>query len=271
MPSLTAAAVASLALLALCSLVIIEKPRQPPYSSSAFAVVQAPGSVAGVAPPRWAAVPSRAVLQVPPERKTDVSGARGRATWSLAAFCAVLVARATVSRIACRAKGRKHKYPNKWEQFKMPQMGYSISGKPGHPGSPHPWTEKIRWCERFKRRISIRRKVEGTCARPRLAVFRSTNHVKVNIVDDTVGLGVTMLTMTTNQSPVRDLISKEQGVERGQEKTKSVDAAEVLGKYVAEKCLENNITMVVFDRGGFAYEGRVQALAEAARSAGLQF
>jgi len=104
-----------------------------------------------------------------------------------------------------------------------------------------------------------------------MAVFRSLKHMHVNVVDDTIGTGVTLLTCTTKQKPILEEIRKLQGAEKGQEKTWSVDAAELVGRELAKRCLEQNITQVVFDRGGFPYEGRVQALAEACRSGGLQF
>eukprot|EP00929_Paragymnodinium_shiwhaense_P107631 TRINITY_DN738_c0_g1_i1.p1 TRINITY_DN738_c0_g1~~TRINITY_DN738_c0_g1_i1.p1 ORF type:complete len:278 (-),score=68.47 TRINITY_DN738_c0_g1_i1:98-931(-) len=150
------------------------------------------------------------------------------------------------------------------------RMGYRINGEPGKPGSPHYWTEKIRWCHRFKTRIHIRRKVEGNTARPRLAVFRSKEHIHVNVVDDTIGTGKTLATSTTRQKHNKEEIKK---VDEKSEKFRSwtMEAAEVVGRDIAKKCLDNNITQVVFDRGGFPYQGRVKALAEAARSAGLQF
>lgn len=151
------------------------------------------------------------------------------------------------------------------------QLGYRIGGQPGHTASPHQWVEPIRWAIRFRRRIGTRKKMEGTCARPRLAVFRSKEHVHVNVIDDTIGNGVTLLTCTTKQKHNLEEIRKATGAEPKKEKTMSEAAAEILGKDVAKKCLEKNITQVCFDRGGFPYEGRVQALAEAARSAGLQF
>eukprot|EP00440_Ansanella_granifera_P001277 gb/GFBE01001375.1/.p1 GENE.gb/GFBE01001375.1/~~gb/GFBE01001375.1/.p1 ORF type:complete len:105 (+),score=40.78 gb/GFBE01001375.1/:1-315(+) len=104
-----------------------------------------------------------------------------------------------------------------------------------------------------------------------MAVFRATNHMHVNIIDDTIGNGVTLVTVTTKQRENLDAIREKQGCEKGSEKTWSIEAAEIVGAEVAKQCLEKNITMVVFDRGGFPYEGRVQALAEAARSGGLQF
>jgi len=208
------------------------------------------------------------------------TGARGRdasAQWALTLGSASLVVAAAAGllrrrSVACAAyeqhpprARKKHRNPQEH------QLGYRITGGPGYPGSPHAWTEPIRWCQRFKRRITIRRKMEGTIARPRLAVFRSKEHLHVNVVDDTQGNGITLLTSTTRQKHNMEAIRETQGVERGKEKTWSEEAAEIIGRDVAKRCLEKDITMVCFDRGGFPYGGRVKALAEAARSAGLQF
>uniref|UniRef100_A0A7S1LTU2 Large ribosomal subunit protein uL18c n=1 Tax=Alexandrium catenella TaxID=2925 RepID=A0A7S1LTU2_ALECA len=267
-----AAALAAAAALALCCRAAAQERRQPKWLSPAFVGAKSFGAAAPatVAPPPVAAWRSpqpqpHAGPQAPPS-----GAAFGRAAFAFAVLCAAAAARAAAPRVACNAT-RKFNYVDKWKQFKMPNMGYRISGAPGHPGSPHFWTEPIRWCQRFRRRIHIRRKVEGTCARPRLAVFRSLTHMHVNVVDDTVGTGVTLICATTKQKPVLEEIRQLQGVETGKESTWSEEAAEVLGREVAKRCLEKNITMVVFDRGGFPYEGRVKALAEAARSGGLQF
>ena len=95
--------------------------------------------------------------------------------------------------------------------------------------------------------------------RPRLAVFRSNNHMYAQIIDDTVGK--TLVSAST--------LDKE--VKAECEKTNNVDAAAVVGTVVAKIALEKGITTVVYDRGGFVYEGKVKALAEAAREAGLEF
>ena len=96
-------------------------------------------------------------------------------------------------------------------------------------------------------------------SRPRLAVFRSNNHMYAQIIDDTVGK--TLVSAST--------LDKE--VKAECEKTNNVDAAAVVGTVVAKRALEKGITTVVYDRGGFVYEGKVKALAEAAREAGLEF
>ena len=99
----------------------------------------------------------------------------------------------------------------------------------------------------------------GTAERPRLAVFRSNNHMYAQIIDDTVGK--TLVSASTLDKDVKAEC----------EKTNNVEAAAVVGKVVAKKALEKGITTVVYDRGGFIYEGKIKALAEAAREAGLEF
>ena len=104
-----------------------------------------------------------------------------------------------------------------------------------------------------------RNRFAGTAERPRLAVFRSNNHMYAQIIDDSVGN--TLVSASTLQKEVKAEL----------EKTNDVDAAAYLGKVIAERALEKGIKEVVFDRGGFIYQGKVKALAEAAREAGLEF
>ena len=104
-----------------------------------------------------------------------------------------------------------------------------------------------------------RNRFSGTAERPRLAVFRSNNHMYAQIIDDTVGK--TLVSASTLDKDVKAEL----------EKTNNVEAATVVGTVVAKKALEKGITTVVYDRGGFVYEGKVKALAEAAREAGLEF
>jgi len=191
-------------------------------------------------------------------RKVAASRAFVQSALGLGMLCAAAAAAGAGARSAVRCKADK-------------TMGYRIGGAPGHPGSPHHWIEPIRWIRRFKKRIHIRKKIEGTCARPRMAIFRSKSHMHVNVVDDTIGNGITLVTSSTLQRDKLDMLRQEQGAEKGKEKTWTIEAAEIIGREVAKKCLEKNITAIVFDRGGFPYDGRVKALAEAARSAGLQF
>ena len=105
----------------------------------------------------------------------------------------------------------------------------------------------------------LRNRFSGTPERPRLAVFRSNNHMYAQIIDDTVGN--TLVSASTLQKDVKAEL----------EKTNNVDAAAYLGKVIAQRALEKGINTVVFDRGGFIYQGKVKALADAAREAGLQF
>lgn len=105
----------------------------------------------------------------------------------------------------------------------------------------------------------IRNRFSGTTERPRLAVFRSNNHMYAQIIDDTVGK--TLVAASTLEKDVKAEL----------EKTNDVAAAAYLGTVIAKKALENGIKTVVFDRGGFIYQGKVKALAEAAREAGLEF
>ncbi len=105
----------------------------------------------------------------------------------------------------------------------------------------------------------IRNRFSGTAERPRLAVFRSNNHMYAQIIDDTVGK--TLVAASTLEKDVKAEL----------EKTNDVAAAAYLGTVIAKKALENGIKTVVFDRGGFIYQGKLKALAEAAREAGLEF
>ena len=112
---------------------------------------------------------------------------------------------------------------------------------------------------RVKKHMKIRNRFSGTAERPRLAVFRSNNHMYAQIIDDTVGK--TLVSASTLQKDVKAEL----------EKTNNVEAAAYLGKVIAERATAQGIKTVVFDRGGFIYQGKVKALAEAAREAGLEF
>ena len=112
---------------------------------------------------------------------------------------------------------------------------------------------------RTKKHDRMRNHFSGTAERPRLAVFRSNNHIYAQIIDDTVGN--TLVAASTMEKDVKDSL----------EKTNNVEAATAVGTAIAKKALEKGITTVVFDRGGFIYHGKIQALADAAREAGLQF
>ena len=112
---------------------------------------------------------------------------------------------------------------------------------------------------RVNKHRRLRNRFAGTAERPRLAVFRSNNHMYAQIIDDTVGN--TLVSASTLQKDVKAEL----------EKTNDVAAAAYVGKVIAEKAKAKGITTVVFDRGGFIYQGKVKALAEAAREAGLEF
>ena len=108
-----------------------------------------------------------------------------------------------------------------------------------------------------KRHQRVRLKISGDAQWPRMAVYRSTKHIYVQVIDDTKGV-----TLASSSSKVKELNLKHGG---------NIDAAKAVGADIAKKVLALGIEGVVFDRGGFLYHGRVQALADAAREAGLQF
>ena len=120
-------------------------------------------------------------------------------------------------------------------------------------------SKKSRTLVRENKHRKLRNRFSGTAERPRLAVFRSNNHMYAQIIDDTVGK--TLVSASTLDKDVKAEL----------EKTNNVEAATVVGTVVAKKALEKGVTTVVYDRGGFVYEGKVKALAEAAREAGLEF
>ena len=112
---------------------------------------------------------------------------------------------------------------------------------------------------RMKKHRRMRNRFSGTAERPRLAVFRSNNHMYAQIIDDTVGN--TLVAASTLEKDVKAEL----------EKTNNVDAAAYLGTVIAKRAIEKGIKTVVFDRGGFIYQGKIAALADAAREAGLEF
>lgn len=112
---------------------------------------------------------------------------------------------------------------------------------------------------REKRHYRLRNKLSGTPAKPRLAVFRSNKHMYAQIIDDVAGN--TLVSASTMDKAVAESLKY----------TSNVDAAKAVGKAIGEKAVAAGITTVVFDRGGYLYHGKVQALADAAREAGLQF
>lgn len=113
--------------------------------------------------------------------------------------------------------------------------------------------------KRIKRHLRIRKKVKGTPQKPRLAVFRSEKHIYAQIIDD--AKGHTLVSASTLDKELRQRLSK----------TYNVEAAKEVGRLIAQRALSLGIKTVVFDRGGFKYHGRIKALADAAREAGLKF
>lgn len=120
-------------------------------------------------------------------------------------------------------------------------------------------SKKSRSEVRVKKHRRLRNRISGTASTPRLAIFRSNNHMYAQIIDDVAQH--TLVSASTVQKDVKAEL----------EKTNDVAAAKYLGTVIAKRALEKGITTVVFDRGGYIYQGKVQALAEAAREAGLNF
>ena len=112
---------------------------------------------------------------------------------------------------------------------------------------------------RAKKHLKIRNRFSGTAERPRLAVFRSNNHMYAQVIDDSEGK--TLVAASTLEKAVKSEL----------EKTNNVDAAAYVGKVIAERAIAAGIKTVVFDRGGFIYQGKIKALADAEREAGLEF
>ena len=120
-------------------------------------------------------------------------------------------------------------------------------------------TKKSRSEVRAKKHMRVRNRLSGTAEKPRLAVFRSNSHMYAQIIDDTVGN--TLVSASTMDKEVKSAC----------EKTNDVQAAAVVGSFIGKRAVAKGIKTVVFDRGGFIYAGKVKALADAAREAGLEF
>lgn len=120
-------------------------------------------------------------------------------------------------------------------------------------------SKKSRTLIREKKHMKLRNRFSGTAERPRLAVYRSNMHIYAQIIDDDA------------QKTLVAASTVEKAVKAELEKTNDVAAAAYVGKVVAQKALEAGIKEVVFDRGGYVYHGKVKALADAAREAGLEF
>ncbi|HOQ16296.1 MAG TPA: 50S ribosomal protein L18 [Defluviitaleaceae bacterium] len=112
---------------------------------------------------------------------------------------------------------------------------------------------------RVNKHLKVRKKIFGTSERPRLSVFRSDKHIYAQIIDDTKGH--TLVAASTVEKDIKSKI----------EKTNNVDAAKVVGEMIAKRALDKGVKQVVFDRGGYIYHGKIKALADAAREAGLEF
>ena len=119
--------------------------------------------------------------------------------------------------------------------------------------------ERLRRHARVRKKVNGVRKVSGTAEAPRISVYRSLNHIYVQLIDDEKG--VTLCSASTMEKDVKAEIK---------DMTKT-DAAKVVGKKAAEKALAKGVKEAVFDRGGYLYTGRVQAVADGAREAGLNF
>ena len=120
-------------------------------------------------------------------------------------------------------------------------------------------SQKTRESSRQQRHARVRAKVKGTADRPRLNVYRSLRHIFVQVIDDEAGR--TLAAVSTAEAGLRPQLA-------GKKKT---EQAQAVGAEIAERAKAKGITRVVFDRGGYKYHGRVKALAEAARAAGLEF
>ena len=112
---------------------------------------------------------------------------------------------------------------------------------------------------RLRRKRSIRKKISGNGARPRLSVFRSSKHIYAQVIDDSTG--VTLASASTRSVDLREELSGK----------KKAEQATLVGQLIAKRCIEKEISQVVFDRNGFIYHGRVRAVADAAREGGLKF
>lgn len=118
---------------------------------------------------------------------------------------------------------------------------------------------KVKQARQLQRKLRVKGAVRGSTERPRLAVFRSVKNIYAQVIDDTTGK--TLVSANSNDKSLRTSL-KHGG---------NVAAAATVGKVVAEKAIAKGISLVAFDRGGFRYHGRVKALADAAREAGLKF
>ena len=119
--------------------------------------------------------------------------------------------------------------------------------------------QKTAYHARLRRHLRVRKKVQGTPQRPRLSVYRSLSHIYAQVIDDDAGHTI---------AAASDVEADVRGSKNGKKKT---DVAKVVGELVGKRAIEQGVSEVVLDRGGYRYHGRVKALADGARSAGLQF
>lgn len=112
---------------------------------------------------------------------------------------------------------------------------------------------------RLKRHLRIRKHISGTPSRPRLSVFRSNKHIYAQLIDDS--MGITLAAASTAETDIA----------KGLKSTSNIDAAKAVGAAIAKKAVAKGVNRIVFDRGGYLYHGKVKALAEALREAGLEF
>lgn len=113
---------------------------------------------------------------------------------------------------------------------------------------------------RKKRHLRVRKKISGTAKKPRLTVFKSNKHIYAQIIDDTIGR--TLVSASTTEKEVKESLNN---------KTWDKNAANVVGKLIAQRAKEKGITTIVFDRSGYKYHGKVKALADAVRAEGIKF
>lgn len=113
---------------------------------------------------------------------------------------------------------------------------------------------------RIRRKVRIRKKLSGTSDRPRLVVFKSSKHIYAQIIDDTKHM--TLLSASSLSKELQEQLKNVEG---------KISVAQLVGKLIAQKAKANGITRIAFDRGGYIYHGRVKALADSAREAGLEF
>jgi large subunit ribosomal protein L18 len=119
--------------------------------------------------------------------------------------------------------------------------------------------QKTSYAARLRRHLRVRKKVHGSAQRPRLAIYRSLSHIYAQVIDDDAGHTL---------AAASDLEGTVQGQKNGKAKS---DMAKLVGQLLAERAKERGVSQVVFDRGGYQYHGRVKALADGAREAGLVF